>query len=138
MSDLREAAGRLRKANHDSSRVAEYRNEKENWIRDNVIVADAYLAEQDDTPIDEQWLRTEMGGEKGVDRSMVYIPITTRHGRSIALVFDASNCGPAFHFESRDSKEYMFVELPPITTRGQLRKLLSALGIPSDEAGGEK
>lgn len=101
-----------------------YRNvygEKE-WMNsrlddDRSLLADAYLAEHCDTPIDEAWLRS-IGFVRYTDESeAVYLPQDgrnpvvgrTHHG---AWVINGTFIGTT------------------ITTRGQLLRLLSALGIP--------
>jgi len=100
---------------------------EEMWMlfEDGTRLADAYLAETDPTPITEDWLRT-VGFVKRASGVACY---EQRNG---------SLCLSYYPLESNKSKqpEWMYedaegscVYLPPPATLGQLRSLLTLLGI---------
>lgn len=112
MSDLREAAGRLKSDSWDVYHIRP-KNEDE-WLSlcdkitaDGALLADAVLPEFDETAVDDMWL-VSVGGER-------------RNGGLVVKL------GPLL-YSNRDGFSIDESELP-ITTRGQLRTLCRALGI---------
>lgn len=112
MSELREAIERLR--TNTTSKIVDARgNIRFEHIEDLATVADAYLAENDPTPITEEWLRSV---EKGMDIDEGVWKFENDDGIQVFAWNDGT-----INFGDTETRMKC--------TRGQLLKLLAALGI---------
>ena len=115
MSDLRAAVERLRKLKSgDRSGYSECKDANA-VVQDFETLANAYLAERDDTPVDESWLR-EQGWESGRFLDMGYNFALTWDGHEIVIHAESSE---------RDSQVFQFPTA--VRTRGDVLRLLSVL-----------
>ena len=90
-------------------------------------LSDAMVPIDDGVPIDAAWLET-VGGRLNYLKQWEWLYGADGHHLS---VIRGAPPGWSCDVVSTDSA----VELPPITTRGQLRRLLAALGVPAAEGG---
>lgn len=117
MSDTKQAAERLRRLAAGESWVAIYGDaeDSEGCLRDRFTVANAFLAEHaadDDEPITEEWWHSQCCVET------ITIPIDDD------WYISWNGCSDVWLHSDSDA-----LPLPHITTRGQLKLLLRALGL---------
>ena len=128
MSDsVKAAAERLWRHVKHESLVDIYRDFKfpvEQYMQDKHVTSLAYLAEQDSTPITEEWLRS-LGGKERVP-SGVLIRGNELQLRVIAInkFFDGVEL-----WDEDGAEGVLVIHKPNGLTRGDVRRLAAALGI---------
>ena len=100
---------------------------------DRALLARLFIAERDETAIDEAWLRSIGFKEVCLCDAPPFMEISTKEWRVPVFM-----CGPPAYLDVSVVRNRIgSLYWPPITTRGQLLRLLSALGINiTNPAGG--
>lgn len=146
MSDLREAAGRLRQIQrHGGSKYidevyVDYDELQavEQVTLDEMLICDAVLPEFDETPVDEAWLRSICGSyEYDNDNSVAFYLVRQLSGDNL-LSLCVSNSSGRFSCSlaklcDGPMKDSPWIDLEVVGTRGELLSLCRALGIQLGE-----
>jgi hypothetical protein len=136
---VNEAAERLR-TQLKSGKTFVFGNQFEH---DAVILAAAYLAENDPTPIDEAWLRSigfrEWTGDEEFREFDLYIPMRDEIGWECRLAYQSNGLYAVRMCDREDVGRELWAESvellgtrnkTPSITRGDVLRLMAALGIP--------
>lgn len=145
MSDLQAATDRLRRINSGESYADVYGEPGQRlspsslnqYDCDQYTVDNAWLAEHDDTPIDEEWLRS-VGFEGNIGEVRLAIESgmdldSDDEMKSARMHHLRTLPGQPWSFDGWEGRFRTHIKCNP-KTRGQLRRLAAALGIALQES----